>query len=200
MTIRLLAAYGPYACNAIVTLDAATEAGLVAAGQATTNLAGGMASAVGVAQAASMRQTFVIGALNAPVTAPTDTLENTLYSLNIPGGMLGPNDTLRVTARCSCVNSANTKNFKIKHGPNTVMALAVSTSPGCNIVLLLCNKGVLNSQGVGSVVNGSTGSNASYSVDTMQDHVISLSVTKSLGAEAVVLESILIELLCGGVQ
>lgn len=43
MTIRLLCAYSTYPVNAIVTLDAATEAGLVAANIASTNLSGGVA-------------------------------------------------------------------------------------------------------------------------------------------------------------
>jgi hypothetical protein len=43
MTIRLLVAYGPYPINAVVTLDAGTEAGLVAAKMADTNTAAGVA-------------------------------------------------------------------------------------------------------------------------------------------------------------
>lgn len=43
MTVRLLAAYGQYPINAIVALDAGTEAGLVAAKLAVTNLTGGVA-------------------------------------------------------------------------------------------------------------------------------------------------------------
>lgn len=42
MTVRLLAAYGAYPINAIVTLDAGTEAGLVAAKLADTNTTGGV--------------------------------------------------------------------------------------------------------------------------------------------------------------
>lgn len=42
MTIRLLTAYPPYPANAIVTLDAGTEAGLVAAKLAETNTTGGV--------------------------------------------------------------------------------------------------------------------------------------------------------------
>ncbi|WP_219118979.1 hypothetical protein, partial [Janthinobacterium sp. UMAB-56] len=41
MTIRLLCAYGKFPANAIVTLDAATEAGLVSAKQASLNTVGG---------------------------------------------------------------------------------------------------------------------------------------------------------------
>jgi hypothetical protein len=41
MTIRLLAAYDIYPQNAIVTLAAGTESGLIAAGQATATLTGG---------------------------------------------------------------------------------------------------------------------------------------------------------------
>lgn len=41
MTVRLLCAYSIYPVNAIVTLDAGTEAGLVAAKRASTNTAGG---------------------------------------------------------------------------------------------------------------------------------------------------------------
>lgn len=42
MTIRLLTPRGVWPVNAIVTLDAATETALVAEGQASTNLAGGV--------------------------------------------------------------------------------------------------------------------------------------------------------------
>nr|WP_315401794.1 GDSL-type esterase/lipase family protein [uncultured Duganella sp.] len=43
MTVRLLAAYGIYPANAIVTLDAGTETGLIAAKLASANLTGGVA-------------------------------------------------------------------------------------------------------------------------------------------------------------
>jgi hypothetical protein len=43
MTIRFLAAYGIYPANAIVTLDAGTESGLISAKMASTNLTGGTA-------------------------------------------------------------------------------------------------------------------------------------------------------------
>ncbi|MFS2007965.1 hypothetical protein ACEN9F_30595 [Duganella sp. CT11-25] len=43
MTIRLLCAYSNYPQNAIVTLDAGTEAGLVTAKIASTDLTGGVA-------------------------------------------------------------------------------------------------------------------------------------------------------------
>jgi hypothetical protein len=43
MTIRLLCAYSIYPQNAIVTLDAGTEAGLVTAKIASTTLTGGVA-------------------------------------------------------------------------------------------------------------------------------------------------------------
>jgi hypothetical protein len=42
MTVRLLCAYDKYPANAIVTLDANTEAGLVASKVADTNLTGGV--------------------------------------------------------------------------------------------------------------------------------------------------------------
>lgn len=42
MTIKLLAAYGTYPTNAIITLDAGTEAGLVAANLASATLTGGV--------------------------------------------------------------------------------------------------------------------------------------------------------------
>ena len=43
MTVRLLAAYGIYPANAIVTLDTGTETGLITAKLASANLAGGVA-------------------------------------------------------------------------------------------------------------------------------------------------------------
>lgn len=51
MTIRLLVAHGPYPVSAIVTLDAATEAGLIAAKQASANLTGGVPYVAPVGQA-----------------------------------------------------------------------------------------------------------------------------------------------------
>jgi hypothetical protein len=198
MTIRLLAAYGSYACNAIVTLDAATETGLVASGQATTNLAGGVPASVGVVQTVSFRQTFVIGQMSTPVTAPADAAENTLYALTIPGGLLGPNDVVRVTARLTCANSANSKLLKLKHGSNVLFSAALASLAGYNMFMIFGNKGDRGSQWVGSSQTGNTGTNLTYSVDTLQDHTISLSVSKAVPAETAVLESVLIELLCGG--
>ncbi|MET3132868.1 hypothetical protein AAKU55_003149 [Oxalobacteraceae bacterium GrIS 1.11] len=58
MTIRLLCSYDKYLANAIVSIDAATEAGLVAAGQATVSLAGGVPYVAPVAQQPSARATL----------------------------------------------------------------------------------------------------------------------------------------------
>jgi hypothetical protein len=76
MTIRLLCATGVYPVNAIVTLDAGTEAGLVATKQASTNLTGGVAYVPPVQQNQYFQTRLV-----------TDSSGNVL-------GLLGPNNSI----------------------------------------------------------------------------------------------------------
>src|SRR5574343_6983 len=50
------------------------------------------------------------------VTCPNDTNENTLFSMNIPGGLLGSSGSLRVQAHFSYTASTNTKRHRVKLG------------------------------------------------------------------------------------
>ena len=64
MTIRLLAAYGIYPQNAIITIDSPTEAGLIASGQASATLTGGVAYSQAVVNVSNQL----------PAAAPTNVL------------------------------------------------------------------------------------------------------------------------------
>lgn len=105
MTIRLLCAYGKFPTNAIVTLDAATEAGLVANKDASFNTAGGdvffldvVASAPVPAQAGGQPVTLKIGERTA-ITVPEG------QTLNLTGGSLAVGVVQRVTAEGTILQS-----------------------------------------------------------------------------------------------
>jgi len=126
-----------YPAGALVTLDAATETGLINSKEATATLTGGITytppvpssqpqplmvtpSAQGVViygpDGKIIMGTHAQGVVNVPQTG-TAGAELLLASCTIPGGCLGPNGTLRVAAWLGVdVSNANLKTITIKYG------------------------------------------------------------------------------------
>ena len=140
---------------------------------------------------------MVIGQQNVATTAPNDTNENTLYTLNIPGGLMGPNDSLRVSAHWSCTNNANAKTLKVKHGSNTVLNTPAASGAGAIQNVKTTNRNSLSSQICGSIGSGTTGTIATYSLDTSQPQTLTITAQKSTAGDSIVLESAMVELIRG---
>jgi len=96
MTIKLLAFYGPTPPGSLLTLDATTEAALVAASQATTNLTGGVVwTPPGNSPASSLP---VLASASTP-GGPLDTLTAGGQSLgSVSGGSISVAGNLTINA------------------------------------------------------------------------------------------------------
>ena len=97
MTVRLLAAWGIYPANAIISIDSATETGLVAAKLADTVLTGG------VAYVAPVDKTDY----DQPAKLRIDPLTGAVTGLVGPGGKYAVNGTTQDT----CVLIGDSRNW-----------------------------------------------------------------------------------------
>ena len=147
----------------------------------------------------------VLGAQHTAVAkTDADTAEATLYTLTIPGGTMGPNDTLRITALWSYPNSSTTKSLKIKVGGSTIFSSSATTTASLAAQAQLSNRGAVNSQIGKPIGQSSFGTNTSSPVTLTKDFAAAQDVTVTAqwgtagtGSNSIVLESVLVELLRG---
>lgn len=146
----------------------------------------------------------VLGQQHTQVVAPADTNENTLYTLNIAGGVMGPNDTIRVTVLFSQTNSANSKTYKISLGgvgTNNILNTAATTSASLWTTKTIANRGSVSSQiapSAGSVTGSASASSpVTSAINMAAAQTLTVTGTKASGGETLALESVLVELLRG---
>lgn len=144
---------------------------------------------------------------NAKITAPIDTVENTLYSVLIPGGTLNANSIIRLRGSVSVAGNINDKIIKIYFGdigsPPTPHLLNALLNAGDETLLnmdgLILNRGSLSSQAykpADAVLAGAADATVPTStLDTSVDQTIWLTAQKEVGADAVDLEYLIIEIL-----
>jgi len=131
-----------------------------------------------------------------------DTNENTLTSVTIPGGSLGPNGTIMLYTIWSFTSSVNTKTMRIRFNSlagNILLNTTVTTSATGHYISRSSN---LNSQSSQIVfANGTTGGSANpvsnLAVDTSADTVIYFRGLNGLSSETIKLESYLVEVFYG---
>lgn len=130
-----------------------------------------------------------------------DTNEALLWSLLIPGGTMGPNDTLRVWHRWGLTNNANSKSLRVKIGSTNIHGVSLTTTASFYAVALLSNRGAFNTQvGIpqsGNPLNASTTALSFHAFDTTQDMTLGVFAqhgTAAAGSQ-IKLESIIVELL-----
>lgn len=135
------------------------------------------------------------------VSAGAVTTEETLFSMTIPGGSMGPNGALRVTTLFTTTNSANNKTMRIKLGA-TAFAAQVGTTNATfeNIPQTIRNRGSEASQVTFPTANAHTGTATGSAIttgteNTAIDLVLSITGQKATGAEVLTLESYTIELI-----
>jgi hypothetical protein len=138
-----------------------------------------------------------------PASVTGTTAETVLASITIPGGMIGANGSLRVTAAWSHTNSANTKRPIVKLGSTAFTSVPVTNSTSSQTMTVIRNRGATNSQvSAGSAVFGIGGtSNAAVTsaIDTTVDQVLSIrgQLTIGDGSESITLEGYTVEVLPG---
>ncbi len=124
------------------------------------------------------------------VTAPANTAENTLQSFTLPGGSLGANGFLRLTALIECTDSAGTKTFWFRIGGVNIMATvfgAGNASAFYEQVFFNRNSQSANGYQNGNTARGpSAGLMVSTSINTAIDQTVSLVAAKSNGADSII--------------
>ena len=82
------------------------------------------------------------------------TIETTLATIPIKGGVLGENGKIRFYILGTVTNSANNKSFRLKHAATTLWQIAYTTAVGVTAQILFFNKNSESSQ-VTSLYNSS---------------------------------------------
>lgn len=154
------------------------------------------------AQGADTYVTTILAQSAVPVALTGTTAETTLASITVPGGIMGPNGCIRVTALWSATSSANLKNYKAKFGATVYLNTPASTSSTAQTVTIIRNRGSQKSQ-VGSYNDQqnpfavSATPPTTSAIDTSTDQVVSLTGTLATAGETITLESYMVEVLAG---
>lgn len=130
------------------------------------------------------------------ITAPAnDTSENTLVTLNIPGGVIGANGRVLIYTEWSHTASTNSKIARARlNAGSTSMTLTVTsgTAVACATLWGLANRNSESSQvhtaNVGFPVSSTTVVPVTQSVDTSAATTLTITAQKATGSETMTLE------------
>ena len=89
---------------------------------------------------------FVLYSNLTTVSLTGTTLETTLATIPIKGGVLGVNGKLRFYILGTVTNNANSKSFRLKHAATTLWQVAYTTASGVTAQILFLNKNSESSQ------------------------------------------------------
>lgn len=145
---------------------------------------------------------IVLGASGQAVSAPADTNENVLATVDIP--VLGPKDQLFWTTRWSYTNSANNKVLRNRFGGiagNIYGTVTVTTTASTTDYRSMGNNGATNAQtgfagGIGSIAATSSAMQTS-AVDTSVPTTLVFTGQKATGAETLTLSGYIVWLVRG---
>lgn len=134
------------------------------------------------------------------VTCPSDTSENTLASITIPGGTMGANGRIRLTTLWSTTNSANAKTLRARLGGlagTVVFSTAVTTNQSYRDMREIGNRNSESSQVAPAGASGGFGASASAivtsAINTAADVSLVITGQKATAAEILVLETYHVE-------
>jgi len=121
-------------------------------------------------------------------TAPAnDTNENTLYTMTIPGGVMGANGVIVVRSKWDYTNSANSKTIRVRLGGSQLGGFVATTSASFGLYTDICNRNSESAQ-VGansSGFGGATGNTWTSTIDTSADTTLTLTAQKATGTETI---------------
>lgn len=124
------------------------------------------------------------------VTAPAnDTNENTLFTMTIPGGVMGANGVLMLRTKFDYTNSANTKTFRARLDGTLLCSFSTTTTGAVGIMWDICNR---NSESAQVGTNGAGGGSAGGStntatIDTSAATTLTITAQKATGTETITL-------------
>lgn len=136
---------------------------------------------------------LVLAASSTAVTAPADTAENTLATINLGAGAIGLGGTVSLKIALTCNNNANAKTIRVRFsGASGTVYLSqdIASSTGLLTKVLISNRGATNSQ-VG-YVDAPAGTPSptlvTSSVDTTAATSIVITAQKGTAGDTVTLE------------
>lgn len=132
-----------------------------------------------------------------PVSVTGTLTETTLATITIPGGMMGPNGSLRIRALFGGTNSANSKTMRVRlAGSAMATSAGFTTSDYALHQVLVANRNAQNSQlaSYGTAQAG-TGSVTVTAVDTSVDQLLTITGQLASAGETLTLQSFLVEAL-----
>ena len=125
------------------------------------------------------------------VTTPTDTNENTLATITIPGGVISANGRLVVEAYFTVTASTNSKTWRVRLGGTTLHSGNTTSATGISVGIMapIANRNSESSQ-VGTGFTGigvSASAHPTGTVDTTADQTLTITAQKATGAETMTL-------------
>lgn len=182
MTIRFKKAYKKYTVGQVVTLPNKVEFTLVKDG---------------IADSINEKTAIVVATSAEPITAPTNTTENTLLTHVIPGGIMGPSGTVVVNLWGSFSGTAN-KVFRIRYGGAIIGTCTVTTALLIQSEFSFQNRGSVSSQ-IGQTNSANTyrehatGAFTFSAVNSDVDQPLTITMQKTTGSDVAVIERYSIE-------
>jgi hypothetical protein len=126
--------------------------------------------------------------------------ETTLASVTIPGGLMGPNGSLRITLLWSNTNNANAKTVQVKIDGQIVSSANQANNASYQHLVIVHNRGsqsaqvMMRSSQVGGLAQNSTGTTVT-AIDTSIDKVITFTGTLGVAGDTITLEGYTVEIL-----
>lgn len=146
------------------------------------------------------RQWQIIDAGAVPVTNTGNTNNTPLRVVTVPGGMLGPDGMLKVTATYSANNNANTKTPRVRLGASSLFSAGLNAWTTLTVHLMLWARASETSQvctpiNVGNIWGSSAQAVVLTTFDMRQDQTISIDSQLANAADTMTLEAWCVELL-----
>ena len=164
---------------------------------------GGTGASTAIAACANLKCFYVVGQSSVQQTVGATTSATVLASVLIPGGTMGANGRLRITALGGCNSNANSKTMQIyAHTAATTGGTYLHGASGTSITFLHVNVDVGNQNNASSqrfrtgVTYGGTGSsaNGTSSVNTASDFYINFIFTKANSSDTLTLDEYCVEI------
>jgi hypothetical protein len=196
LTLGNFQSIGPYAYDANINVSVASGGSAL-----TYNLYRVTGTIPGMVPNVWNATDSLILAQTAQAVAHTGTTaETTLATVQIPGGVMGPNGILRVTTLLSATNNANVKTLTYRLG-GTLLRTAVMTSflTGQD-QMIVRNRNSLASQvtfttGTLAPYSGSTVALTTTALNTAQNQALTITATLATAGDTMTLEGYTVELL-----
>lgn len=140
---------------------------------------------------------------NTPVTGSNsaytgDTTARTAVTVTVPGGAMGPNGSLRLSAGCQTNNSAGTKTVAALFGASQIIGTTGTTNVAFSINGITTNRNnqALQRTSVYSQLTP-TSQGAYTAIDTTTSQSITIRITIAVATDVIVLENWIVEIIPG---